>query len=119
VTSSDNLVSVIEEYSLATVQEYMIHIRNNAELAVRNLLRTVAARQSSPQAVLHAIDYMDDGTPIGTLSLLTLIRLVRAAYSVLTPLELTVSIDSESGTAVFDFEGESFHLSLVVVERPT
>lgn len=43
----------------------MKHIRDNAELAVRNLLRTVAARQSSPQAVLHAIQWMDDGTPIG------------------------------------------------------
>lgn len=75
--------TVIEEYTLETTLAYMNHIRDNAELSVRNLLRTVAARQKTSQAVLHRIDYMDDGSPI----------------------ELTVSIDAESGSAVFDFEG--------------
>ncbi|KAM0755614.1 cytoplasmic protein [Meredithblackwellia eburnea MCA 4105] len=76
---------MIAEYSLETVQEYMIHIRNNAESAVRNLLRTVAARNfaKTGNSILHAVDYMDDGTPI----------------------ELKVTIDAEKGSAEFDFEG--------------
>jgi 5-oxoprolinase (ATP-hydrolysing) len=63
----------------------MSYISSNAEQAVRNLLRTVAARQSSTSTTvqLHAIDYMDDGTPI----------------------ELTITIDGVEGSAVFDFEG--------------
>jgi N-methylhydantoinase B/oxoprolinase/acetone carboxylase alpha subunit len=47
---------------------------------VRNLLRRVANERGTE---LHAIDYLDDGTPI----------------------ELHVSIDKEKGSAVFDFEG--------------
>ncbi|PKI82739.1 5-oxoprolinase (ATP-hydrolyzing) [Malassezia vespertilionis] len=72
---------LIEEWGLATVQAYMHHIRQNAELSVRNLLRRVAKDQQRTQ--LHAIDYMDDGTPI----------------------ELRVDIDASSGSAVFDFQG--------------
>ena len=77
------LFTVIKEYTLPVVQEYMGYIRDNAEFAVRNLLRTVAARHASSGGVLHAIDYMDDGTPI----------------------ELTVTIDGVNGNATFDFEG--------------
>ena len=73
-------LAVIAEYGIKTVQAYMFHIRNNAEDAVRNLLRGVAAKMGTR---LHAIDYMDDGTPI----------------------ELTITIDPEAGSAVFDFEG--------------
>jgi 5-oxoprolinase (ATP-hydrolysing) len=40
----------------------MLHIRNNAELAVRNLLREVAERQGSNE--LWARDYMDDGASL-------------------------------------------------------
>ena len=77
-----NLIqSLVEEWGLETVQEYMLHIRNNAELAVRNLLRDVAKRQGTRE--LHAVDHMDDGTPI----------------------ELRVTINPEEGSAVFDFEG--------------
>lgn len=64
---------MIEEYSLDTTLAYMEHIRANAELAVRNLLRTVAARHSETDtAVLHRVDFMDDGTPIGELCRLSL-----------------------------------------------
>ncbi|WFD34221.1 5-oxoprolinase (ATP-hydrolyzing) [Malassezia cuniculi] len=70
---------LISEWGLQTVQEYMHHIRDNAELAVRNLLRRVGERSKE----LRAVDYMDDGTPIA----------------------LKVTIDTESGSAVFDFEG--------------
>ncbi|KDN53009.1 Hydantoinase B/oxoprolinase [Tilletiaria anomala UBC 951] len=77
-----NLIQMlVEEWGLGTVQEYMLHIRNNAELAVRNLLRDVSKRQGTNS--LHAIEYMDDGTPI----------------------ELRVTIDPSAGSAIFDFEG--------------
>ncbi|GAA5955531.1 hypothetical protein JCM3765_006806 [Sporobolomyces pararoseus] len=72
---------LIQEYSLETVQKYMLWIRDNAELAVRNLLKRVAAAQGTNK--LHAIDHLDDGTPI----------------------ELSVTIDAEQGSAIFDFEG--------------
>jgi N-methylhydantoinase B/oxoprolinase/acetone carboxylase alpha subunit len=47
---------------------------------VRNLLKKVARERGTE---LHAVDYLDDGTPI----------------------ELTVSIDDKEGSAVFDFQG--------------
>lgn len=53
---------VVEEYGLETVQEYMYHIRVNAEISVRCLLREVAKRAGSN--VLAAVDYLDDGTPV-------------------------------------------------------
>lgn len=97
---------MVEEYTLATVQEYMLHvrispllmlpfydhltdasryadvlqIRDNAEFAVRNLLKDVAKRSGNR---LHAKDHLDDGSPI----------------------ELTVTINEKEGSAVFDFEG--------------
>ncbi|PWN52420.1 Hydantoinase B/oxoprolinase [Violaceomyces palustris] len=77
-----NLIQgLVEEWSLETVQRYMAYIRENAELSVRNLLKDVAKRQGDNR--LHAIDYMDDGTPI----------------------QLEVTIDPEHGSAIFDFEG--------------
>ena len=54
--------AMVEEYGLAMVQEYMYHIRSNAEMSVRNLLRDVAKRMGSN--VLSAIDYLDDGSPV-------------------------------------------------------
>lgn len=77
-----NLITgLIEEWGLDMVQEYMLHIRNNAELAVRNLLKEVAEKQGRNE--LWARDHMDDGTPI----------------------ELKITIDKEKGSAVFDFDG--------------
>lgn len=72
---------LIDEYGLETVQAYMTHIRDNAELAIRNLLKQVVKERGSKQ--LHAIEYLDDGTPI----------------------ELTVTIDDQDGSAIFDFTG--------------
>ncbi|GAA6000635.1 hypothetical protein JCM10207_004586 [Rhodosporidiobolus poonsookiae] len=69
-----------EEYGLETVSNYMLFIRDNAEYAVRNLLKTVAKERGTS---LKAIDHLDDGTPIA----------------------LEVSIDEKEGKAVFDFEG--------------
>lgn len=53
---------VTDDYGLTTVQEYMYHIRANAEMSVRNLLRDVARRAGSN--VLTSVDYLDDGSPV-------------------------------------------------------
>ncbi|KAL2386571.1 5-oxoprolinase (ATP-hydrolysing) [Blastomyces gilchristii SLH14081] len=77
-----NLISMlISEYGEDTVQFYMNNIQDNAELSVRNLLKTVSQRFAG--ADLVAVDYMDDGSPI----------------------HLKITIDAEMGEAVFDFEG--------------
>lgn len=56
------LCIVVDDYGLETVQNYMYHIRNNAEMSVRNLLKDVAKKNGSN--VLSAIDYLDDGSPV-------------------------------------------------------
>eukprot|EP00842_Homolaphlyctis_polyrhiza_P000184 jgi/Hompol1/1166/HPOL_002658-RA len=72
--------SLIVEYGLETVQAYMGFIRENAELAVRNLLRTVSKQHGT---TLTATDRMDDGSEI----------------------KLAITIDEQSGSATFDFSG--------------
>lgn len=74
------LHQLVEEYGLNTVDAYMRFIQNNAEVAVRDMLKQFA-RDNGTKA--SAVDYMDDGTPI----------------------VLTITIDSETGSAVFDFTG--------------
>ncbi|SPO02914.1 probable 5-oxo-L-prolinase [Cephalotrichum gorgonifer] len=77
-----NLIrALIEESGLETVQMYMYAIQDTAERTVRELLKGMHAKHGG--APLHAVDYMDDGTPI----------------------ELTITIDGTTGSAVFDFEG--------------
>jgi 5-oxoprolinase (ATP-hydrolysing) len=56
--------AVVDDYGLKTVQEYMYHIRNNAETSVRNLLKDVTKRAGTN--VLSSIDYLDDGSPVNT-----------------------------------------------------
>ncbi|TFK24109.1 cytoplasmic protein [Coprinopsis marcescibilis] len=73
--------AIVNDYGLKTVQEYMLHIRANAEQSVRNLLRDVTKRAGTN--VLSAIDYLDDGSPI----------------------QLHVEINEQEGSAVLDFEG--------------
>ncbi|KAI0071616.1 Hydantoinase B/oxoprolinase [Panus rudis PR-1116 ss-1] len=73
--------AIVDDYGLETVQEYMYHIRSNAEQSVRNLLRDVVKRAGSN--ILEAVDYLDDGSPI----------------------KLKVDINPEDGSAVLDFEG--------------
>ncbi|KAI9020814.1 Hydantoinase B/oxoprolinase-domain-containing protein [Phycomyces nitens] len=73
--------ALIEEYSLEVVQAYMLHIRRNAEQAVRHLLKQVAKDHQGRDLV--AVEHMDDGTPIC----------------------LRVTIDAQDGRAIFDFEG--------------
>jgi len=74
-------MTVIEDYGLETVQEYMHHIRVNAEMSVRNLLRQVV--QKTGTNILSAVDYLDDGSPI----------------------HLRVEIDEKNGSAYLDFSG--------------
>lgn len=63
VSSADVCLSlVVDEYGLKMVQEYMFHIRANAENSVRNLLVDVATRAGCN--VLSAVDYLDDGSPV-------------------------------------------------------
>ncbi|KAI9685832.1 MAG: hypothetical protein M1822_004110 [Bathelium mastoideum] len=77
-----NLIStLIEEYGEEAVQFYMRSIQDNAELSVKNLLKSVSKRFEGHD--LSAIDYMDDGSPI----------------------KLNITIDGEKGEAVFDFSG--------------
>ncbi|KZT70591.1 cytoplasmic protein [Daedalea quercina L-15889] len=73
--------AIVDDYGLETVQEYMYHIRSNAEQSVRNLLRDVAKRAGTN--VLEAVDYLDDGSPI----------------------QLKVTINEAEGSAVCDFTG--------------
>jgi hypothetical protein len=54
--------AVVEDYGLETVQEYMFHIRANAEAAVRRLLKETVTRMGTN--VLSAVDYLDDGSPV-------------------------------------------------------
>ncbi|CRK43524.1 hypothetical protein BN1723_005700 [Verticillium longisporum] len=72
---------LIDEYGEETVQFYMVHIQNNADLCVRNLLKEVSKRFEG--AALQAVDFMDDGSPI----------------------QLKITIDADKGEAVFDFGG--------------
>ncbi|KAJ4388766.1 hypothetical protein N0V93_006226 [Gnomoniopsis smithogilvyi] len=79
---------LIDEYTMPVVQLYMGAIQDAAELAIRNLFKSLAAKHTSTNTVvgepqLTAVDYMDDGTPIC----------------------LTVTISPETGSAVLDFTG--------------
>lgn len=74
------LKELIDEYGLRTVDAYMHFIQRNAEHSVRSMLKDFAKEHGSRA---EARDFMDDGTPIN----------------------LTIDIDSETGSALFDFEG--------------
>ncbi|CAK9147854.1 unnamed protein product [Ilex paraguariensis] len=84
---------LIEQYGLETVQAYMTYVQVNAEEAVKEMLKSVAARvhSKSPKfgggdsVTIEEEDYMDDGSVI----------------------HLKLTIDPEKGEAVFDFSGTS------------
>ncbi|EGT48596.1 hypothetical protein CAEBREN_03618 [Caenorhabditis brenneri] len=79
------VTSLIDEYSLDVVHAYMQHIQNTAELCVREMLKKVGKKvlEETGKSQLSGEDYMDDGTVI----------------------KLTVDINIEEGSAVFDFAG--------------
>uniref|UniRef100_A0A8C9AQS8 5-oxoprolinase, ATP-hydrolysing n=1 Tax=Prolemur simus TaxID=1328070 RepID=A0A8C9AQS8_PROSS len=74
---------LIGQYGLDVVQAYMGHIQANAELAVRDMLRTFGSSRQARGLSLEvsAEDHMDDGSPI----------------------RLHVQINPSQGSAVFDF----------------
>ena len=90
---------VVDDYGLETVQEYMYHIRSNAELSVRNLLKDVAKRAGTN--VLSAVDYLDDGSPVSTIFLSIHFFSLISIYQI----QLQVEIDETTGSAVLDFQG--------------
>lgn len=74
---------LINYYGLDVVQAYMQHIQNNAELAVREMLKFVGKNtlEKTGSTSVTATDYLDDG-------------------SVIT---LRLDFDIERGEAVCDF----------------
>ena len=70
----------MQENGLKKVEAYMHFIQHNAEMAVRTMLKEFATTHGTRA---HAIDHMDDGTPI----------------------ELTIDIDPLTGSSRFSFEG--------------
>lgn len=86
---ADLLDQLVGEHSLETVQAYMKHIQQNAEDAVRGMLRRLSSEKSPrPTDTLSATDYLDDGSPI----------------------VLRLTLDRESGGAIFDFTGTGAQL---------
>ncbi|KAK6118583.1 hypothetical protein DH2020_047669 [Rehmannia glutinosa] len=83
---------LIEQYSLETVQSYMNHVQVNADGAVREMLKSIAAKVASESAkvegdfvTIEEEDCMDDGSVI----------------------HLKLTIDPNRGEAFFDFSGTS------------
>ncbi|GAD94465.1 hypothetical protein AOR_1_1676174 [Paecilomyces variotii No. 5] len=77
-----NLIhQLCEEFTLPIVHLYMHGIQDNAEAAIKELFKNVHRKMKGKP--LRAVDWLDDGTPI----------------------QLEVTIDSDEGTATFDFEG--------------
>lgn len=83
---------LIEQYGLDVVQAYMTYVQANAEHAVREMLKSVAAKVIQGSTItkgdcltIEEEDYMDDGSII----------------------HLKLSIDPHKGEAYFDFSGTS------------
>ncbi|EGV66381.1 5-oxoprolinase [Yamadazyma tenuis] len=73
------LQNLVNEFTRPVIELYMGGIQSTADTAVRNLLKL--AHKKFQGNSMKAIDYMDDGTLIA----------------------LTIQIDPETGSAVFDF----------------
>ncbi|CAK9440323.1 uncharacterized protein LODBEIA_P44230 [Lodderomyces beijingensis] len=73
------LQRLIDDFTYEVVRLYMSGIQTTAEIAVRNLLKLAYEKFGSGN--LKGVDYIDDGTPIA----------------------LAVTIDPETGSALFDF----------------
>lgn len=84
---------LIEQYGSETVQVYMGYVQDNAEEAVREMLKSVASgvvsestkSKEGDSVTIEEEDYMDDGSVI----------------------HLKLTIDCEKGEAFFDFSGTS------------
>lgn len=77
------VTELINSYGLDVVQAYMNHIQNNAELAVRDMLKDIGNTTllTCKLKTLQSVDYLDDGSIIN----------------------LSVQINVENGEAIFDF----------------
>lgn len=74
------LQELVKEYGLHHVQAYMRFIQANAEGSVRRMLKDFSAKHGEK---VSAVDFMDDGSRI----------------------ELNITIDPNTGSAIFDFDG--------------
>ncbi|XP_011204171.2 5-oxoprolinase [Bactrocera dorsalis] len=76
---------LIDSYGLDVVQAYMNYIQQNAEVAVRDMLKEIAQNvlQRNGTTTLEGVEFMDDGSPI----------------------KLRVEIDPVQGNAICDFTG--------------
>ena len=81
------LNELVQSHSLKVVQAYMKHLRDNAGQSVRALLKKLGGKKEKT-VCLKAEDFMDDGSRIA----------------------LTVRIDTQAGSACFDFSGTSKEL---------
>nr|XP_031842230.1 5-oxoprolinase [Nomia melanderi] len=81
---------LIDIYGLDVVQAYMGHIQQNAEMAVRDMLKSVGRKllEETGSTIATAVDYMDDGSPI----------------------KFALDIDIERGEAVCDFTGTGYEV---------
>ncbi|XP_011502377.1 PREDICTED: 5-oxoprolinase [Ceratosolen solmsi marchali] len=81
---------LIDTYSLDVVQAYMKHIQDNAELAVRDMLRRVGQNLIKKKNcnIITASDYLDDGSEI----------------------RLKLEIDIKKGEAICDFTGTGYQV---------
>lgn len=73
--------ALVDEYGLQVVHFYMRAINANAEIAVRDFLKKVGAKQQGKPLVFS--DFMDDGTEIC----------------------LSITVDTTTGDSTFDFTG--------------
>lgn len=74
---------LIDIYGLEVVQAYMQHIQDNAELSVRDMLKSMGKKLINDTGIncITANDYLDDGSEI----------------------RLKLAIDVEKGEALCDF----------------
>lgn len=81
---------IIDIYGLNVVQAYMHYIQENAEIAVRNMLKEISRStlKRTGSSVLTAEERMDDGSPI----------------------KVKISIDENTGSAICDFSGSSYEV---------
>ncbi|MDG2196864.1 MAG: hydantoinase B/oxoprolinase family protein [SAR324 cluster bacterium] len=85
----DLIQEMVEHWSLEVVQAYMKHIQDNAEESVRLMLQQLSVGKNLPEVgTIHAVDYLDDGSPIC----------------------LALTIDRHDGSACFDFAGTGTEL---------
>lgn len=94
------VVDLIQEFSLSVVQAYMEFVQQNAETAVRAMLKKISHKRGLRELdSVTACDRMDDGSEI----------------------QLKLTIDRRDGSAEFDFTGtaaESFGMRQMCLDLP-